>query len=722
MALPKQTIDGAYEIIEKIGEGGMCQVYKGRHIELGRIAAIKVPKLKLLESPKGLERFLQEGRNVMTLRHPNIVAIYDVHEAGEDSYIAFEYVDGPSFKALVKQGCSIELALNHLASVAEALTEAKKVSVIHRDIKPANILITKKGDVKVADWGLSKALNCSMNLTATGRTVGTPRYMAPEQLFGKGPTPLSDVFSLGIVAYETVVALAKHGDRVAFKKMFLATDDNPPPLDELAPGAPKELVKLVAKMTAKNPKDRPQTPKEVAKALRKCAKIPFKKVSIKEIKRKKRKVKEKRIVRVIFGAAFLILLFVTFLSLYKSRNQHVEEQGARLRSLLLTAPDKVIVRFSGPREGLGKLFYVAPEHLTSRQEEMLLLDNAKVIDKNSSQLETRLSSPLFENAEVIVELPFFAKKVHLSQKALLHGLNKDLAAMKKEQEHRLYGALDSLRLASKKQFSAGLRNVWQKSQETLNEELKRAGVTEDTAQRIEKVKAKVEALPIYAGSYISRQLLFYRRIEALLSDAPQLKLPWSSLKKLSGSGFTAGMIPVKIPGTAIMAFKKMTKPYPCWTLPAGRYEETPVFLAEAKAVKTLRRGWTRQMLPVSKDPEVRVIGPEDINSTVSVKIQTDDPGTLNWPPRGAFLQIGMNMLSHGRQADIQINGLHHLHLLRSAVAGTTNEKNKRSVATMRISPYWLEKEENEIRITVREIPRANPTNSLELWWIALLME
>ena len=722
MVQPKQTIDGAYEIIEKIGEGGMCLVYKARHLELGRIAAIKVPKLKLLESPKGLERFLQEGRNVMKLRHPNIVAIYDVHEAGENSYIAFEYVDGPSFKELIKKGCSIELALGHLADAAEALTEAAKVSVIHRDIKPANILITRKGEVKVADWGLSKALNCSMSLTATGRTVGTPRYMAPEQLFGKGPTPLSDVFSLGIVAYEAVVTLAKHGDRVAFKKMFLATDEKPPPLDELAPGAPKELVQLVSRMTARKPEDRPQSAKEVANELRKCAKIPFREVSIKEIKKKKRRAKEKAIVRSIFGAAILIFLFVTILAVYRSRDLHIEERGVSVRSLLLTAPDRVMLRFSGPRDGLGKLIYVAPKHLTSRPEEMLLLDNAKVIDKNSSQLETRLSSPLFENAEVIVELPSFAKKVLLSQKALLHGLQKDLSMMKSEQENNLYGALDNLRLTSKKQSSAGMQGVWPKAQEVLDEELKKAGITKDTAQRLEKLRADIGRLPIFAGSYISRQLLFFRRIEALLADVPQLKLPWSSLKSISGSGFTAGIVPVKIPGTAIMSFKKLTKGHPCWTLPAGIYEETPVFLAEVQAVKTLRRGWTRQMLPVSKDPRVRVIGPKDIQTTTTVTLQTDDPSTLNWPPRGAFLQIGMNVLSHGRQVDILVNGDHQLHLVKSTAEGTTTEKNKRSVATLRLSPYWLNKKENKIKLSVREIPHSNPTNTLELWWMALLIE
>ena len=111
-----------------------------------------------------------------------------------------------------------------------------------------------------------------------------------------------------------------------------------------------------------------------------------------------------------------------------------------------------------------------------------------------------------------------------------------------------------------------------------------------------------------------------------------------------------------------------------------------------------------------------------IITTTKLTLKTDDPDTLNWPPNGAFLQIGMNIMSHARQVDIRVNDIHRFNLLASPIEGKTDEKNKRSVATIRLLPHWLNQEQNFINLSVREIPGTSPTNSMEIWWVALLVE
>jgi len=196
-----------FEIIERLGQGGMGVVYKARQPQLDRIVALKILPPVAALSPDFIERFRREARTLAKLNHPNIVSVYEFGEQGGLYYFVMEYVDGANLRALLEdKTLTPAAALVIVPHVCEALEYAHEEGVIHRDIKPENLLIDKKGRVKIADFGLAKLLRreaLDVTLTVSGTSLGTLRYMAPEQL--EKPEAVdhrADIYSLGVVLYE----------------------------------------------------------------------------------------------------------------------------------------------------------------------------------------------------------------------------------------------------------------------------------------------------------------------------------------------------------------------------------------------------------------------------------------------------------------------------------------------------------------------------------------
>jgi tRNA A-37 threonylcarbamoyl transferase component Bud32 len=195
------------EIIELLGQGGMGTVYKARQPALGRVVALKILPAKAADDPGFEERFKREARALAGLNHPNIVAVYDFGEAGEMPYFIMEFMDGATLREVVRAGkLSPREALQIVGQICEALQFAHDEGVVHRDIKPENILLDKKGRVKIADFGIAKILDQEpqdVSLTGAQGQVGTPHYMAPEQI--ERPHEVdhrADIYSLGVVFYE----------------------------------------------------------------------------------------------------------------------------------------------------------------------------------------------------------------------------------------------------------------------------------------------------------------------------------------------------------------------------------------------------------------------------------------------------------------------------------------------------------------------------------------
>ncbi|MBV9711870.1 MAG: serine/threonine protein kinase, partial [Ktedonobacteraceae bacterium] len=190
-----------FQIIERIGAGGMATVFKAYQPSLERYVAIKVLPTRHAQDPIFFKRFVQEARSIARLAHPNIVHIYNFGEQDIIKYIAMEYVDGGTLKERVKQPLPVRPAIDFVLQAARGLECAHTNGIIHRDVKPANMLVRNNKHLLLTDFGLAKLLEETTNITKTGAQIGTPHYMSPEQSSGHAIDSRTDIYSLGIVLF-----------------------------------------------------------------------------------------------------------------------------------------------------------------------------------------------------------------------------------------------------------------------------------------------------------------------------------------------------------------------------------------------------------------------------------------------------------------------------------------------------------------------------------------
>ena len=262
---------GEFQLLRPLGSGGMADVYLAEQTTLQRYVAVKVMKPTLM-AHSGLDmvaRFKQEAMMAAGLNHPNIVQVYSIGEQEGLHYIAQEFVEGKDLATILKgrSNPDIASALHVMRQVASALKASGQAGIVHRDIKPENILVTKKGEVKVADFGLAQL--GESNTKKKGVTMGTPLYMSPEQISGRELDPRSDVYSFGVTAYQLLCGETpfKGNSPVAIAMQHLKNP--PPPLTEKNPALPDVLCRLVHRMMAKRRSLRYQSADEVLEDLKK---------------------------------------------------------------------------------------------------------------------------------------------------------------------------------------------------------------------------------------------------------------------------------------------------------------------------------------------------------------------------------------------------------------------------------------------------------------------
>ncbi len=263
---------GDYQLLRRLGRGGMADVYLAKQGSLRRNIALKILKPDLAKDASYVKRFQREAQAAANLVQANIVQIYEVGEVEGFHFIAQEYVQGRNLKQYLNRYGAVEpvMAVNVIRQCALALQKAGELHVIHRDIKPENIMLSTKGEVKITDFGLARINNSASKqaLTSVGITMGTPLYMSPEQVEGTAIDQRSDIYSLGVTAYHMLAGHPPFQGDTALVIAVQHVKDTAIPLNELRRDIPRELCLLIEEMMAKDPSDRVDSATQLIKDLR----------------------------------------------------------------------------------------------------------------------------------------------------------------------------------------------------------------------------------------------------------------------------------------------------------------------------------------------------------------------------------------------------------------------------------------------------------------------
>jgi len=263
---------GGFRILRRLGSGAMADVYLAEQSSLKRQVALKVLKRHLAADETYVRRFRREAEAAASLVHANIVQIYEVGQIDQTYYLAQEYVQGLNLRQWLERNGSpdLRLALVVMRQVAAALAKAAERGIVHRDIKPENIMLTRTGEVKVADFGLARISSPGdqTHLTEIGMTMGTPMYMSPEQVEGRLLDPRSDIYSLGVTCYQMLAGRPPFSGDTALSVALQHLKRQADPLENHRPDLPAPLCRVVHKMLAKSPEHRIQSAGELLRELR----------------------------------------------------------------------------------------------------------------------------------------------------------------------------------------------------------------------------------------------------------------------------------------------------------------------------------------------------------------------------------------------------------------------------------------------------------------------
>jgi eukaryotic-like serine/threonine-protein kinase len=265
-------LNGRYQLLARAGSGGMATVHKAQDLLLGRLVAIKLLHENLSHDAEFLRRFQHEARAAANLTHPNIVTVYDISRHNGCDYIVMEYIEGPTLKQIIRDQVTrgdvmpIKRALDLTIQICAGLGYAHRAGLVHCDVKPQNVLVTRDERVKVADFGIARALSQS-GFDDPEVIWGTPQYFSPEQAAGEASTPASDVYAIGVILFEMLTGRlpfeASSHTALAIKHMR----ERPPLVTHFNPAVPQQIEQIIAKVLAKEPTSRYRTADQLGRIL-----------------------------------------------------------------------------------------------------------------------------------------------------------------------------------------------------------------------------------------------------------------------------------------------------------------------------------------------------------------------------------------------------------------------------------------------------------------------
>lgn len=265
-------LNGRYELLSRVGSGGMATVYKARDHLLGRIVAVKMLHESLTSDEDFLRRFQREAHAAANLTHPNIVTVHDLGQDGFRHYMVMEFVDGQTLKQIIREqgelghpmpvGRALDLAIQ----ICQGIGYAHRANLVHCDVKPQNVLVTRDDRVKVADFGIARALSQATR-QEDSQVWGTPQYFSPEQAAGKPATPATDVYAIGIVLFEMLSSRLPFSADTPTAVALKHLNEPPPPVSEFNPAVPRQLEQIITKVLSKESAGRYRTAGQLGRIL-----------------------------------------------------------------------------------------------------------------------------------------------------------------------------------------------------------------------------------------------------------------------------------------------------------------------------------------------------------------------------------------------------------------------------------------------------------------------
>ena len=270
---PQEVLEDRYELQSIIGSGGMANIYRARDLQLDRFVAVKVLHEVYSADPQFVKRFVREARTALSLKHPNIVRVYDFGQTDGQYFIAMELVQGIDLRSYLtwRKVLDVNRSIIIAHDIALGLGAAHRRGIVHRDVKPQNVLIGSDGSIKLTDFGIVSIYQGVdvERLTTSGMTLGTVQYYAPEQAQGEIVTPAADVYSLGIVMYEMLTGNPPFNGDSAVVVAMQHIQDQPVPPGQFNPHIPAELEDIILRCLEKDPGDRFSDGSKLARALEK---------------------------------------------------------------------------------------------------------------------------------------------------------------------------------------------------------------------------------------------------------------------------------------------------------------------------------------------------------------------------------------------------------------------------------------------------------------------
>lgn len=262
-------LNGRYQLLERVGSGGMAMVYRARDLMLERYVAIKVLREDFTRDATFEERFRAEARSAANLSHPNIVTIHDFGIDNGRPFIVMEYVPGRDLKTLIKKRTrfNVEEAIPLIVQACAGIGYAHRAGLVHCDVKPHNLIVTSDGRLKVMDFGIARALATISPEERSDVVWGSPQYFSPEQAAGGPPSPASDVYSLGVVMYEMLTGSPPFHANTPTEMARLHRDATPHPVSEYVPDIPPALEQIIMKVLSKEPSARYRTADQLGRVL-----------------------------------------------------------------------------------------------------------------------------------------------------------------------------------------------------------------------------------------------------------------------------------------------------------------------------------------------------------------------------------------------------------------------------------------------------------------------